>query len=231
MMRSRFDRQLDELNTRLIAMGAQIERAIAQAMQALRSQDGELARRVMARDGDIDRSEKDIEALCLKLLLEQHPVASDLRLISSALKMITDMERIGDQAADIAEISLYLAGQPYIKELVHIPQMAEATARMVTESIDAFVKGDLQLARDVIAYDDVVDDLFREIKGDLISLIGEDKANGSQAIDLIMIAKYLERIGDHAVNIAGWVAFSITGGHAGGQGMDDVTETIGREQI
>ncbi|MDR0853585.1 MAG: phosphate signaling complex protein PhoU [Clostridiales Family XIII bacterium] len=215
-MRSTFDQQLQMLNIMLIEMGAQTETAIAQSITALKKQDALLAQKAIAADAEVDRKEKDIEALCLKLLLQQQPVAKDLRLISAALKMITDMERIGDQAADIAEISITLSNQPYIKKPEHISQMAEATAKMVTESIDAFVKKDLALAHEVIAYDDIVDGLFDTIKNDLIDLIVADSKNGGQAIDLMMIAKYLERIGDHAVNIAEWVVFSITGKHNGG---------------
>lgn len=215
MIRNTFEQQLQLLNTMLIEMGSLVETAIAQSITALKKQDVEMAKKAIAADFEIDQKEKDIEALCLKLLLQQQPVAKDLRLISAALKMITDMERIGDQAADIAEISIYLSTKPYIKKLELIPKMAEATARMVTESIDAFVKKDLQLAHSVIAYDDVVDGLFVNIKNNLIDLISADSQNGGQAIDLIMIAKYLERIGDHAVNIGEWVVFSITGKHDG----------------
>ena len=214
MMRSRFDKQLIELNKMLIEMGGSIEISIATAMEALKKQDIKLADKAIGYDREIDQKEKEIEALCLKLLLQQQPVASDLRLISAALKMITDMERIGDQAADIAEISKYLSGKPFIKELVHIPMMADNAIQMVTDSIDAFVKRDLDLAKEVIDCDDIVDELFDEIKNDLIKLIQKDSENGEQAIDLIMIAKYLERIGDHAVNIAEWVEFSITGKHS-----------------
>lgn len=213
MMRNKFEEQLLVLNNMLIEMGGLIETAIALATQALKNQDVEIAKKAIDFDGDIDQKEKDIEALCLKLLLQQQPVAKDLRLISAALKMITDMERIGDQSADISEITIMLAGTPYIKKLEHIPQMAAATVKMVTESIDAFVKRDLDLAYAVIEYDDVVDDLFNSIKFDLIELIRTDSANGEQAIDLMMIAKYFERIGDHATNIAEWVVFSITGRH------------------
>jgi phosphate transport system protein len=213
MMRGKFDEQLALLNNMLIEMGAQIETAIASSIEALNTQDTELARRTIDFDHEIDQKEKDIESLCLKLLLQQQPVARDLRLISSALKMITDMERIGDQSADIAEISILLSKTPYMLKLANITKMAEATAKMVTESIDAFVKKDLALANRVIAYDDVVDGLFNDIRNELIALIQADAANGEQAIDLIMTAKYLERIGDHATNIAEWVAFSITGNH------------------
>lgn len=212
-MRKTFDQQLQLLNTMLIEMGAQIETAIEQSIQALTTQDVAIAKKAIAFDSEVNQKEKDIEALCLKLLLQQQPVARDLRLISSALKMITDMERIGDQAADIAEISIFLSKQSYIKKLEHIPLMAEAAAKMVTESIKAFVEKDLSLAESVIDYDDVVDDYFVVIKNDLIDMIALDSKNGGQAIDLIMIAKYLERIGDHAVNIAEWVVFSITGKH------------------
>ena len=212
-MRNKFDEQLSRLNDMLIEMGAMIEKAITIAIHALVGQDELLAKEAIDFDDEIDQMEKDIEGLCLRLLLQQQPVAKDLRLISSALKMITDMERIGDHAADISEITLLLIGKPFIKKLEHIPQMAEATSKMLTESIDAYVKMDSALARRVIASDDIVDDLFVTVKNDLIDLIHADSANGEQAIDLIMIAKYFERIGDHATNIAEWVLFSITGKH------------------
>ena len=212
-MRVKFEEQLTLLNNMLIEMGAMIETAIALAIEALIKQDVELAQKAVNYDNEIDQMEKDIEALCLKLLMQQQPVAKDLRLISSALKMITDMERIGDQSADISEITILLANAPYIKKLEHIPQMAKATAKMVTDSIDAFVKKDLVLAREVIDYDDVVDGLFTSVRFDLLDLINEDSSNGDQAMDLLMIAKYFERIGDHAVNIAEWVEFSIVGKH------------------
>lgn len=212
-MRNKFDEQLLLLNSMLIEMGSLIETAISLATQALKERDPEIAKKAIAFDDEVDMKEKEIESLCLKLLLQQQPVARDLRLISAALKMITDMERIGDQSADISEITLMLAGIPYIKELDHIPQMAAATVKMVTDSIDAFVKRDLALAESVIKYDDVVDDLFNAVKSDLIQMIRQDAENGGQAIDLMMIAKYFERIGDHAVNIAEWVMFSITGKH------------------
>ena len=215
-MRNKFEEQLDLLNDMLIEMGTLIETAIALSTQALREQDAVLAKQAIEYDTQVDQIEKDIEALCLRLLLQQQPVARDLRLISAALKMITDMERIGDQAADIAEITVLLAGKPYIKKLVHIPQMATATVKMVTDSIDAFVRKDLELARAVIAYDDEVDELFGKVRTDLIALIHTDIENGEQALDFLMIAKYFERIGDHAVNIAEWVVFSITGKHAKG---------------
>ena len=215
-MRSKFEEQLAELNDMLIEMGTLIETAIALATQALKEQDTELAKKAIVYDQEVDQKEKDIEALCLKLLLRQQPVARDLRLISAAMKMITDMERISDQAADIAEITIMLAGAPYIKKLEYIPQMAAATIKMVTDSIDAFVKKDLNLAESVIKSDDIVDDLFDTVKIGLIEWIRADLTNGEQALDFLMIAKYFERIGDHAVNIAEWVVFSITGRNAEG---------------
>ncbi len=196
-------------------MGSLIEQAIESASQALTRQDTGAAEKAIACEKEIDRKERDIESLCLKLLLQQQPVARDLRLISAALKMITDMERIGDQAADIAGIVLYLTGQAYIKPLEHLPQMAQGAIRMVSGSIDAFVKKDLAKAQEVIEMDDLIDELFRVIKKELIALIQKNAENGEQAIDLMMIAKYFERIGDHAQNIAEWVVFSITGRHKG----------------
>jgi phosphate transport system protein len=172
-----------------------------------------LIKKVNELEVEIDDMEKSIEAHCLKLLLQQQPVASDLRIISTALKMITDMERIGDNAEDIAEIARHILNQKFIKDIVHIPQMAEATISMVTKSIDAFVKRDKKLAEEVCRSDDIVDNLFDVIKEELIEKIQEDRSNGEQAIDLLMIAKYFERIGDHAENIAEWVIFSITGEH------------------
>ena len=212
-MRKNFDRELDLLNSELIEMGNIIESSIEAAVTALIEQNIELAKRVVEGDKEVNDIEKSIEGRCLKLLLQQQPVASDLRLISSALKMITDMERIGDQASDISEITIRLAGEDYIKELTHIPQMAEATIKMVNNSIDAFVRRDLVLIKSVIAYDDVVDNLFNIIKNEVIELIREHIDNGEQAVDFLMIAKYFERIGDHAQNIAEWVYYSITGEH------------------
>jgi len=210
-MRSRFDEQLAKLNDMMVEMGALIEKTISLATQALKEQDVELAKKAITFEDDVDQMEKDIEALCMKLLLQQQPVARDLRLISAALKMITDMERISDQAADISEIVIMMAKAPYIQKPEKIPQMAVATVKMVTDSIDAFVRKDLKLAKEVIKYDDVVDGLFDEIKFRLIELMRADNANSEQCIDFLMIAKYFERIGDHACNIAEWVIFSITG--------------------
>jgi len=210
-MQNRFDEQLSRLNDMLIEMGTLCAQAIAVATQALREQDADLAKTVNEIEQENDRMEKEIESLCLRLLLKQHPVARDLRFISAALKMITDMERIADQAVDISELTILLTSQTYIKKLEHIPQMALATVKMVTESIEAFVSRDLDLARSVMAYDDVVDGLFIAIKNDLIEMIREDSANGEQAMDLLIISKYYERIGDHAVNISEWVEYAITG--------------------
>lgn len=211
-MRNKFDEQLDHLKTQMIQMGALCEEAIASATKALINGDIELAKKVITTDEDIDHKEKEIESICLKLLLQYQPVARDLRQISSALKMITDMERIGDQAADISEI-IMLANIKAANNTSHIADMAKATIKMVTDSIDGYVQQNLKLAKAVIDYDDVVDNLFNDVKADMIRLINEDTENGEFAIDLIMISKYFERIGDHATNIAEWVVFSITGKH------------------
>ncbi len=214
-VRNRFDEQLHTLNHELLEMGSLIERAIRSATDALVKQDVEAALQAIAADKEVDQAERDIESLCLKLLLQQQPVARDLRLISSALKMITDMERIGDQASDIAELVIYLSKEPYIKELTHLPQMAENAIRMVTGALDAYVRKDVALAQEVMGMDDAIDALFVMVKDELIDLIRQDAAAGSQAIDLLMIAKYYERIGDHAQNIAEWVEYALTGRHKG----------------
>lgn len=212
-MRSRFDEQLAELNKELIEMGALCEEVIAMVSQALTAGDPEQARKVAPLDAEIDQKERNIESMCLKMLLQQQPVARDLRLISAALKMITDMERIGDQAADISELTLLLGDIKVPAVMDSIGDMARATIRMVSAGIDAFVKKDLELARAVIDMDDEVDSLFVRVKEELIELIRSGGPFCEQAIDLIMVAKYFERIGDHSVNIAEWVVFSITGEH------------------
>lgn len=212
-MRNKFDNELENLNLELIKMGGMIENSIELSARSLIEQNLELVAKVNELEIEIDEMEKTIESHCLKLLLQQQPVASDLRIISTALKMITDMERIGDNAEDIAEIARFMVNQKFIKDLVHIPQMADATISMVTRSVDAFVNKDRKLAEEVCADDDIVDNLFRVVKKELIEKIQENAENGEQAIDLLMIAKYLERIGDHAENIAEWVIFSITGEH------------------
>ena len=213
-MRSRFDEQLSLLNNKMIEMGAMCESLIAFTSTALLSGNIKDAGEVKAKGREIDQMEREIEAICLKLLLQQQPVAKDLRQISAALKMITDMERIGAQAEDIAEIIPFLGGRTGV-ELADFKMMADATCKMVTESIDAYVKQDLELAQVVIEYDDIVDDCFLRLKESLINMLSENKADGEYAIDLLMIAKYFERIGDHATNIAEWVEFSVTGNHKG----------------
>ena len=212
-MRNRFDNQLALLDQKLIHMGELCESAIDAATKAMEEGNIMQARSVIEMDEEIDQMEKEIERLCLKLLLQQQPVARDLRQISSALKMITDMERIGDQAADISEIVTYMSEENLSQELDRIDAMARAASQMVTQSVDAYVKKDLDLAKKVISDDDVVDQLFEEIKAELIQMIAGNPNCGEQALDFLMIAKYLERIGDHATNIAEWVEFSILGRH------------------
>lgn len=213
-MRSRFDEQLALLNQELITMGSLCEQVIALVSSALTEGNGKLAAQVAPLDREIDQKERNIEARCLKLLLQQQPVARDLRQISAALKMVTDMERIGDQAEDIAEIITCLNGRTHT-EHVQIREMARATIKMVTDSVDAYVKQDTGLADAVIAYDDIVDGCFNRVKNNLIGVIAQNPDDGEYALDLLMIAKYFERIGDHAVNIAEWVNFSITGNKEG----------------
>lgn len=215
-MRSRFDEQLALLNKEMIEMGALCEESIALAIRALDEGNVAMAKSVAPLAAGIDQKERDIESRCLKLLLQQQPVAKDLRQISAALKMITDMERIGDQAEDIAEIIPYLNGRT-AEECEQIRFMAKEAVRMVTDSIDAYVKRDVELARAVIEHDDIVDDYFAEAKQLLIELVTSNPEDGEYAIDLLMISKYLERIGDHATNIAEWVIFSVTGIHKEGQ--------------
>lgn len=214
-MRNRFDEQLFELNKEIIEMGAMCEEAIGKAVKALNTGDVELANSVKYGSGGIDQMERAIESRCMKLLLHQQPVAKDLRLISAALKMITDMERIGDQAEDIAEIVTFLDGRT-VEEMKHISDMANKTIEMVTGSVDAFVRKDMKLAEDVIAQDDIVDNYFSEMKYGIINWVANNPADGEFALDLLMIAKYLERIGDHATNLAEWVIYSVTGTHKEG---------------
>ncbi|MDO4544007.1 MAG: phosphate signaling complex protein PhoU [Clostridia bacterium] len=213
-MRNRFDEQLTLLNRELIEMGARCEEAISLAAQALVKGDKSIAKKVRPVDAEIDRLERAIEDMCLRLLLQQQPVARDLRQISAALKMITDMERIGDQAEDIAEIIGFMNGHS-AADCEGIVEMANETMQMVTGSVDAFVKRDVQLAIRVMEQDDIVDALFVKVKDSLIDMISIDPKDGGYALDLLMIAKYFERIGDHAVNIAEWVEFSVTGIHRG----------------
>lgn len=210
-MRNRFDQQLRTLHQELIRMGAMCEEAIAAGLAALLDQDQSMAELAIAREREIDQQEREIESLCMKLLLQQQPVARDLRAVSSALKMIGDMERIGDQAADIAEISRHIGPACRLPGQIHLRDMAQGAVKMVNGSVDAFVKKDLQAAEDVIQYDDVVDELFLRVKDELTDLIRRDAAGAGEALDLLMAAKYLERIGDHAVNLAERVTYSITG--------------------
>ena len=213
-MRSKFDEQLHVLNRKMIEMGALCERFISLCADALIGGNTRESEEILSHGHEIDEMEREIEAICLKLLLQQQPVARDLRQISAALKMITDMERIGDQAEDIAEIIPFLRGRTG-EELTCFQSMAETVSRMVNASIDAFVKKDIALAQAVIQQDDIVDDYFVQVKNTLIRMISDDTADGEYAIDLLMIAKYFERIGDHATNIAEWVEFSVTGVHKG----------------
>ena len=212
MMRNRFDQQLEQLHADLITRGGLCETAIAAAVDAATKGDGDMAKAAIADDSKIDEMERSIEHLCLKLLLQQQPVARDLRTISSALKMISDMERIGDQATDIAEIAQFIQGRhEQTNETLHT--MATAAISMVKEAVRSFVERDQALARKVIGDDDVVDQLFVVTKTRLIDFIAKDSTQGEYYLDLLMIAKYLERIADHATNIAEWVLFSITGRH------------------
>ncbi|MDY3927812.1 MAG: phosphate signaling complex protein PhoU [Clostridia bacterium] len=211
-MRTRFDEQLQKLNTELITMGALCEDAISNAVKFLIENNDALENNVYDADKQIDQKERDIENLCMKLLLLQQPVATDLRKISSALKMISDMERIGDQASDIAEIAHFINISGYTTR-VHIEDMAKSTIKMVTDSIESFVKSDIDIANNVIVQDNTVDELFIKIKHELILGIQTEKDNAEALLDLLMIAKYFERIGDHAENIAEWVIYSITGRH------------------
>lgn len=211
-MRNKFDEQLALLNVELIKMGSLCELAISNAIKGLLDDNDELLHLAAETDSEIDEKEREIENMCFELLLQQQPVARDLRTISAALKMISDMERIGDQASDIAEIAEFIEGEQS-KEHTHLKAMAEAASKMVTESIKSFVDKDLQLANKVMGDDDVVDHHFEQMKEDIIGLIRQGEASAELSLDLLMIAKYLERIGDHAVNVAEWVEFSITGQH------------------
>ena len=211
-MRNRFDQQLEKLNVELVTMGALCEDALTYAIRALFDRESDMAERAEEAEKQIDQMERDIESICMRLLLQQQPVARDLRVISSALKMIGDMERIGDQAADIAEIVKYL-DEEEVPNLGHLREMSDFAAGMVTASINSFVRQDLDLARKVILDDDVVDGYFEKVKEALIGLIAEGDRDGAFLLDILMIAKYIERIGDHATNIAEWVVYSITGEH------------------
>lgn len=211
--RTEFERDLEQLHLDMIRMGGLIEEAIDGSIEALKNRDKKLAERIIENDKAIDDLDRAIEGECLRLLLKQQPVAGDLRAISAALKMITDMERIGDQASDIADISLRFDEKPFISAIEHIPMMADIASSMVRESIDSFVKNDSDKARKTIKRDDEVDTLFETVKSEIVSILMNSDGEADQAIDFLQIAKYLERIGDHAVNICGWVVFSVTGKH------------------
>ena len=212
MMRSSFDSQLRQLNNELIEMGALCEEAITLSAKALAEGSAKIAGGVAPIDNEIDKMERDIETLCLKLLLRQQPVAGDLRQISAALKMITDMERIGDQAQDIADMARFL-NKSNIICAVHLKEMADAASKMVNDSVEAFVNADAEMAKNVILYDNIVDDLFVRIKSEIIEEVVKNSDKGEELFDIMMVTKYLERIGDHACNIAEWVIYSITGSH------------------
>ena len=208
-MATHFERQLEALHVQIITMGSFCEKAISLSNKAIRGED--CIKAIFETDREIDTKEREIENLCMRILLHQQPVARDLRNISSALKMVTDMERIGDHATDISELAIVLSKKTYVKKLDHIEEMAKETMVMLIQSLEAFVEKDLDKAQKVIAHDDVVDDLFEKVKKELIALIRDHADEGEQAVDLLMVTKYFERIGDHATNIAEWVIFSITG--------------------
>lgn len=211
-MRNHFNNQLAQLNRELVQLGGLCEDIIEIVARALTDWENDLIKRVATLGAEIDESERSIETLCLKLLLQQQPVARDLRQISAAMKMITDMERIGDQAEDIAEIITHLNCRVE-RESVQIREMAEATMQMVREAVESYVRQDLDLAHKVMGHDDIVDDYFIKVRTSLIDIIAANPADGEYALDLLMIAKYCERIGDHCTNIAEWVEFSVTGVH------------------
>lgn len=211
-MREYYTAQLETLNTNMIQMGALCEDAISAAIQSLLEDDRAIAKKVADTELEIDQMERDIERQCMRLLLMQQPVATDLRVVSSALRMIADLERIGDQAFDIADITKSGSFQGFSGK-VHIKEMAKAAIHMVTDSVDSYVKQDVQLAKHVAEEDDVVDELFLKVRRELAELIHTDQNASEQALDLLMIAKYLERIGDHAVNVSEWVIYSVTGKH------------------
>ena len=208
-MRTKFDEQLFQLNQEMMHMGTMIEEAIQKAIEALVKQDVEIAKQILNGDEEVDREQKRIENICFNLLMQQQPVAKDLRVISAAMKMVTDMERIVDHAADIAEVTMMMANHPYIEKLELINQMASETTMMLIQSIEAYVEKDMEKAQAVIKHDDVVDELFDKVKQKLIQMIHKNPEDGEQATDLLLVAKYFERIGDHATNIAEWVIFSL----------------------
>lgn len=208
-MRSKFDEQLQELNNEMIEMGRMIVQSIAMAIEALTNKDEKLAKQIMEGDSEIDRAQKRIESICFQLLIRQQPVARDLRVVTAAMKMVTDMERIGDHAADISEMTILMGRGSRIGDFSHISRMSSETMRMLNHSIEAYVEKDREKAREVIRQDDIVDELFDQVKRDIIGLIRRNPGDGEEATDLLMVAKYFERIGDHATNIAEWVIYSL----------------------
>ena len=212
-VRARYEKELDGIFTNLVLMCRHIEVAISKCVRALTERDFNLAKDVFEEDKVIDKMERDIERSCLKILMMEHPVAGDFREVSAVLKMITDLERIGDQARDIAEITTQFRDEEYIDKLVHIPQMAIIVIQMVKDGVQSYIDRDIELARSLDRTDDKVDELFNVVMSDLTALIKENPDNVEQAIMFIMINKYLERIGDHAVNIGEWVEYAITGNH------------------
>lgn len=213
MVRNSFDKELENLQGLMVKMAGLVEESIENSIQALKKQDIELAKQVYENDDTIDELESKIEKICINLIARQQPMAKDLRLISTALKIITDMERIADQAADIAELTIRMAEMKYIKPLIDIPLMADLAKKMVIKSIDAYIKQDITLAREVCDSDDEVDDLFSKIVLELINIMKNNPETVEQATDFMFVVKYLERIGDHATNIAEWVVFNVTGSH------------------
>lgn len=211
--RSEFDQELESMHLDLIRMGGLIEDAIDRSIMAMEHRDKQLAREIIEGDDRIDEMEHTIESKCLRLLLRQQPVASDLRAVSTALKMVTDMERIGDHASDIADLTLQFRNEPFPHPMEHFPLMASIASEMVKEAVDAFVKSDLEASKRVIARDDEVDSLFETVRRDIVSTVEKTPQCADQAVDYLMVAKYLERIGDHAVNVAEWVIFFLTGEH------------------
>lgn len=208
-MRSKFDEQLGKLNNEMIDMGNLIISNITSAIRAMKNKDKELALQIMRKDAEVDSAQKRIESTCFNLLIQQQPVARDLRTVTAAMKMVTDMERIGDHAADISEITVHLGDTSHIEKYEHISRMAAETTMMLSRAIEAYVERDTVKAEEVIAHDDVVDSLFDDAKSDVINLIRTSPEAGIEATDLLMIAKYFERIGDHATNIAEWVIYSL----------------------
>lgn len=208
-MRSKFDEQLLELNNEMIEMGGKIVQSISRAIEALQKKDVKLAKEIMDNDAYVDNLQKKIEGICFNLLIQQQPVARDLRTVTAAMKMVTDMERIGDHAADISEMTILMGENSHIESFAHIGKMASETMIMLNHSLEAYVQRDMEKAKEVIEHDDIVDELFSEAKKDIIKLILEQSGEGEEATDLLMVAKYFERIGDHATNIAEWVIYSL----------------------